>query len=267
MTHDRIAQAFARAREEGRPALVTYVTAGDPDLARSAEVIRAVADGGADIIELGVPFSDPLADGPEIQRASERALAAGTTLEGVLQLAAGLRQTVDTAFVLFTYANPVVRMGLETFARRAAESGIDGVLLLDIPLEESDDAQAVLRAHGLAPIFLVSPTTSDERMRRTCEAGRGFIYAISRLGVTGVQTSVAADARALAARVRQAGSLPVAIGFGLSSPEHVAEVGQFADGAVVGSALMAQVSRHGASPDLGTHVREFVRWLRDGVPA
>lgn len=244
-----------------------YVTAGDPDLARSADVIRGIAEGGADLIELGVPFSDPLADGPEIQRAAERALAAGTTLDGVLRLAADLRRSVDTPFVLFTYANPVVRMGLETFARRAAEAGVDGVLLLDIPLEESDEAQQVFLAHGLAPIFLVSPTTSDERLRRTCAAGRGFVYAISRLGVTGVQANVAADAEALATRVRRAGSLPVAIGFGLSSPEHVTEVGRFADGAVVGSALVAQVARHGESPELGSRVREFVRWLREGVPA
>lgn len=267
MTRDRIGEAFARAKAEGRPALVAYVTAGDPDLPRSAEVIRAVAEGGADLIEVGVPFSDPLADGPVIQRASERALAAGTTLGGVLEMVAGLRTTLDTPLVLFTYANPVVRMGLETFAQRAATAGVDGVLMLDIPLEEYAEARQVFVARGLAPIFLLSPTTSDARMRQACAQGQGFIYAISRLGVTGVQAQVASDAQAMVERIRRAGSLPIALGFGLSTPEHVTEVGRFADGAVVGSALVAQIAEHGASPELGTRVREFVRWLREGVPA
>ncbi len=267
MTRTRIQEAFARMKAEGRTGLVAYVTAGDPDLARSAGVIRAVAAGGADIIEVGVPFSDPLADGPEIQRASERALAAGTTLDGVLHMVAGLRRDVDTPFVLFTYANPVVRMGLETFARRAADAGIDGVLLLDIPLEEADEARAVFVAHGLAPIFLLSPTTSDERIRRSSALGQGFLYVISRLGVTGVRDEVAADAQALVDRIRSNSDLPIALGFGLSRPEHVADVGRYADAAVVGSALVARIARHGDDPRLADEVRDFVRWLRGGVPA
>lgn len=267
MTRTRIQDAFARMTAEDRTGLVAYVTAGDPDLQRSAQVIRAVAEGGADIIEVGVPFSDPLADGPEIQRASERALAAGTTLDGVLHMVAELRRDLDTPFVLFTYANPVVRMGLETFARRASDAGIDGVLLLDIPLEEAAEARAAFLAHGLAPIFLLSPTTSDERVRRSSEMGEGFLYVISRLGVTGVRDAVAGDAQALVDRIRRHSDLPIALGFGLSRPEHVTDVGRYADAAVVGSALVAQIARHGASPRLADEVRDFVRWLRGGVPA
>lgn len=267
MTRSRIDEAFARIASEGRTGLVAYVTAGDPDLSRSAEVIRAVADGGADIIEVGVPFSDPLADGPEIQRASERALASGTTLDGVLRMVAELRSTLETPFVLFTYANPVVRMGLETFARRAAEAGIDGVLLLDIPLEEADEARRLFIAHGLAPIFLLSPTTSDVRIQRAGELGQGFLYAISRLGVTGARDAVATDAQALVDRIRRHSTLPIALGFGLSRPEHIADVGRYADAAVVGSALVAQVARHGGSPRMADEIRDFVRWLRGGVPA
>lgn len=267
MSRTRIDAAFERIKAERRPGLIAYVTAGDPDLARSAEVIRAVAEGGADIIEVGVPFSDPLADGPEIQRASERAIASGTTLDGVLHMVGDLRRDLDTPFVLFTYANPVVRMGLETFATRAEAAGVDGVLVLDIPLEEADEFRDVFVAHHLAPIFLLSPTTSDARIERAGQLGRGFLYVISRLGVTGVRDSVAGDAQSLVQRIRRHSTLPVALGFGLSRPEHVAEVGRYADAAVVGSALVAQVAAHGADADLAARVRDFVRWLREGVPA
>jgi tryptophan synthase alpha chain len=256
MSRSRIDEAFARLKAEHRTGLVAYVTAGDPDLRRSADVIRGVAAGGADVIEVGVPFSDPLADGPEIQRASERALAAGTTLDGVLHMVAELRRDLETPLVLFTYANPVVRMGLETFARRAADAGIDGVLLLDIPLE-----------HGLAPIFLLSPTTTDARVRRASDLGQGFLYVISRLGVTGVRDAVATDAEALVERIRRHSDLPIALGFGLSRPDHIADVGHYADAAVVGSALVAHVKAHADSPRLAEDVRDFVRWLRGGVPA
>jgi tryptophan synthase alpha chain len=267
MNRRRIDDTFARLKAEHRTGLVAYVTAGDPDLRRSAAVIRAVAEGGADIIEVGVPFSDPLADGPEIQRASERALAAGTTLAGVLEMVADLRRDLDTPFVLFTYANPVVRMGLETFARRAQEAGIDGVLLLDIPLEEAGEAREVFVAHGLAPIFLLSPTTTDARVRRASDLGQGFLYVISRLGVTGARDAVATDAQALVERIRRHSDLPIALGFGLSRPDHIADVGHYADAAVVGSALVAQVKTHADDPQLAERVRDFVRWLREGVPA
>lgn len=258
----RLDETFARLRAEHRTGLVAYVTAGDPDLARSAEVIRAVDRGGADVIELGVPFSDPLADGPVIQRATERALAAGTTLTKVLDLAAGLRADVAAPLVLFTYANPMVRMGITAFARRAREAGIDGVLVLDLPPEEAGEARAAFVAEGLDTIFLLSPTTSTERIRRAAELGGGFLYGISRLGVTGARSDVADSAESLAARVRAETTRPLALGFGFSRPEHVRAVGQWADAAVVGSALVQVVADHAGNPDLGGEVERYVRWLR-----
>ena len=258
----RLDETFARLRAEHRTGLVAYVTAGDPDLARSAEVIRAVDRGGADVIELGVPFSDPLADGPVIQRATERALAAGTTLAKVLDLAASLRADVTAPLVLFTYANPMVRMGITAFARRAREAGIDGVLVLDLPPEEAGEARAAFVAEGLDTIFLLSPTTSTERIRRAAELGGGFLYGISRLGVTGARSDVADSAESLAARVRAETTRPLALGFGFSRPEHVRAVGQWADAAVVGSALVQVVADHAGNPDLGGEVERYVRWLR-----
>ncbi|MCC6990384.1 MAG: tryptophan synthase subunit alpha, partial [Acidobacteria bacterium] len=253
----RLDETFARLRAEHRTGLVAYVTAGDPDLARSAEVIRAVDRGGADVIELGVPFSDPLADGPVIQRATERALAAGTTLARVLDLAASLRADVTAPLVLFTYANPMVRMGITAFARRAREAGIDGVLVLDLPPEEAGEARAAFVAEGLDTIFLLSPTTSTERIRRAAELGGGFLYGISRLGVTGARSDVADSAESLAARVRAETTRPLALGFGFSRPEHVRAVGQWADAAVVGSALVQVVADHAGNPDLGGEVERY----------
>jgi tryptophan synthase alpha chain len=263
----RLEQAFARMKTEQRTGLVAFVSGGDPTLERSGDVIRAVDQGGADVIEIGVPFSDPLADGPEIQRSSERALRSGTTLRGVLDLVGDLRADVAAPLVLFSYANPIVRFGVEAFAARAAEVGVDGVLLLDLPLEEAGPTRDVLVAHGLAPIFLLSPTTTAVRVRKADQLGRGFLYAISRLGVTGVREQVAEDARDLVDRLRQDASLPIALGFGLSRPEHIRDVGKYADAAVVGSALVAQVARHGESPRLADEVRSFVRWLREGASA
>lgn len=258
----RLDETFARLRAEQRTGLVAYVTAGDPDLPRSAEVIRAVDRGGADVIELGVPFSDPLADGPVIQRATERALAAGTTLAKVLDLAASLRGDVTAPLVLFTYANPMVRMGLPAFARRARAAGIDGVLVLDLPPEEAGEARAAFVAEGLDTVFLLSPTTSVARIRRAAELGGGFLYGISRLGVTGARSDVADSAESLAARVRAETTRPLALGFGFSRPEHVRAVGQWADAAVVGSALVQVVADHAGNPDLGGEVERYVRWLR-----
>ena len=263
----RLEQAFARMRHEQRTGLVAFVSGGDPTLERSAEVIRSVDAGGADVIEIGVPFSDPLADGPEIQRASERALRSGTTLRGVLDLVGDLRKDVAAPLVLFSYANPVVRFGVEAFAARAAAVGVDGVLLLDLPLEEAGPTRDLLVDHGLAPIFLLSPTTTPDRIRKANELGKGFLYAISRLGVTGVREQVAEDARGLVERIRADATLPIALGFGLSRPEHVRDVGRYADAAVVGSALVAQIARHGDSPRLGDEVRQFVQWLRAGAAA
>lgn len=245
--------------------MITYSTAGDPDAGTSARILVALAKAGADILEVGVPFSDPLADGPVIQRATERALAAGMTLRGVLDVVRTVRQSVDTPIVLFTYANPVVRMDPVVFAREAGQAGVDGVLILDYPVEEAEPLRAPLVAAGLDPIFLISPTTTDVRIRRSGELGRGFLYVISRLGVTGVRDSLAEDVGGLVARVRAQSTLPVALGFGISSPEHVAQACASADAAVVGSALVRVIAEHGAAPDVAERAGEYVRWLKSAV--
>jgi tryptophan synthase alpha chain len=263
----RIAETFSRLKAEGRSGLVTYITAGDPSLARTRDQVFALARAGADVIELGVPFSDPLADGPVIQRATERALAAGTTLDAVLGLVADVRGDLPTPIVLFTYANPIARMGFDVFADRAAAAGVDGVLLLDVPIEEAGEAQRLFDARGLDTIFLLSPTTTPARIRDAARLGRGFLYAISRLGVTGVRDQVADGAQALVARIRAQTTLPLALGFGLSHPDHVRAVGQWADAAVVGSGLVQVIAECGDSPSLGPRVEAYVRWLRGEVPA
>jgi tryptophan synthase alpha chain len=261
----RLQATFDQLRADKRGGLVTYVTAGDPDLNRSADVLRALDRAGADVIEVGVPFSDPIADGPAIQRASERALAAGSHLTAALDLVARVRGEVRAPIVLFTYLNPVVRLGFEPFARRAAEAGADGVLLLDLPIEESAKARATLDGQKLDQIFLISPTTTDVRLQEAGRLGRGFLYAISRLGVTGARAAVAGTARPLAERIRRVTSLPIALGFGVSKPEHVAEILEFADAAVVGSALVEVIAATArAGGDVPKAVEEFVRWLRPG---
>ena len=258
----RLQGAFARLREEKRPGLVTYVTAGDPDLDRTAGVLKALDRGGADVLEVGVPFSDPLADGPVIQRATERALASGTTLSGVLDLVGSIRADIRAPIVIFSYANPILRLGSERFADRARDAGIDGVLVLDLPIEEADDFRGMLAARGIDTILLLSPTTSDDRLRKAAALGSGFLYAISRLGVTGARDALADGARDMVARIRAVSDLPVALGFGISKPDHVREVGRWADAAVVGSALVDVIAREGASHDLNTRVEEYVRWLK-----
>ena len=258
----RIADTFTRLRDEHKPGLVTYVTAGDPDLNRTAGILRALDRAGADVLEVGVPFSDPLADGPVIQRATERALAAGTTLSGVLDLLDSIRGDLDAPIVIFSYANPILRLGAERFADRARGAGVDGVLILDLPIEEADEFRAMLARRGIDTILLLSPTTTDDRLRRAAELGSGFLYAISRLGVTGARDTLAAGAQEMVRRIRSVSDLPVALGFGISKPDHVREVGQWADAAVVGSALVDVIAREGASRDLNTRVEEYVRWLK-----
>jgi tryptophan synthase alpha chain len=256
----RLEQAFSRI---GQPRLVAYATAGDPDLARSEDVMRAIARGGADAIEVGVPFSDPVADGPAVQRASERALAAGATLETTLAMIERLRRDVTVPLVLFTYVNPVFRYGIDRFVDRAAAAGVDGVLLLDLPIEESGEVHARLEARALDQIFLVSPTTTDARLHDAARWGRGFLYAISRLGVTGARTSLSDAAAPLVQRLRAETRLPIALGFGISSPEQVRAVTSFADAAVVGSALVDHIaasSEGGRNPSAA--VETFVRWLK-----
>jgi len=260
----RLAETFERLRADKRGGLVAYVTAGDPDAGTSQDILVALADGGADVIEVGVPFSDPLADGPVIQRASERALAAGMTLRGVLALVTTVRRKIDTPIVLFTYANPVVRMDPEKFAGAARDAGVDGVLILDYPVEEAEPLRRPLVAAGLDPIFLISPTTSDERIRHSSELGAGFLYVISRLGVTGARAEMADDAGALVARIRRHASLPVALGFGISRPEHVAEACRHADAAVVGSAIVNVIADKGKNGSASA-VRDYVRWLKSAL--
>ena len=258
----RIAATFARIRTAKTPGLVTYVTAGDPDLGRTEGILRALDRGGADVLEVGVPFSDPLADGPVIQRATERALAAGATLAGVLDMLGRVRTELAAPVVIFSYANPILRLGAERFADRAREAGVDGVLVLDLPIEEADDFRNLLAARGIDTILLLSPTTSDERLRKAALLGSGFLYAISRLGVTGARDQIADGAREMVQRIRRASDLPVALGFGISKPAHVRDVGRWADAAVVGSALVSVIADAGASNDLNTRVEEYVRWLK-----
>jgi tryptophan synthase alpha chain len=263
----RLADTFARLRREGRPGLVTYTTAGDPDLPRSAEVLRALARAGADVLEVGVPFSDPVADGPVIQRATERALRAGGSLRASLDLIESVRRDVSTPIVVFSYANPILRMGFDAFAERAAAVGVDGVLALDLPIEEADDFRERLASAGLDTIFLLSPTTTDARIRKAARLGRGFLYGISRLGVTGARDTVASGAAAMVRRIRAVTDLPLALGFGISRPEHVAEVGAYADAAVVGSALVSLIAEAGESPELIPRVEAYVASLRAACAA
>jgi tryptophan synthase alpha chain len=259
----RIEQVFARLRADKRTGLVTYVTAGDPSMAATADILRTLAGSGADVLEVGVPFSDPLADGPVIQRATERALAAGATLAGVLDMLVRVRDQIDAPIVIFSYANPILRMGLDAFARRAREAGVDGVLTLDVPPEEAEAWRQQFGTAGIDTIFLLSPTTADDRIRRAAALGSGFLYGISRLGVTGAREQVADSAAELAARVRAATDMPLALGFGVSRPEHVRTIGTVADAAVVGSALVNVIAEHGRSPNLLAEVERYVRWLRN----
>lgn len=259
----RLAAAFDRLRAAGQPGLVTYVTAGDPDLATSGAILAAIDAAGADVIEVGVPFSDPLADGPVIQRASERALKAGASLDRTLALLAGVRPGITAPLVLFTYANPVLRMGTETFVDRAATAGVDGVLLLDLPIEEAGETGARLEDAGIDLVCLLSPTSTPERIDAAARLGRGFLYAISRLGVTGARDAMAENAGGLVARIRARTPLPIALGFGLSRPEHVREACRHADAAVVGSALVQAIADASArGEDAAAAAGRFVTWLK-----
>ncbi len=224
MRPSRIADTFARLRSAKQPGFVAYVTAGDPTLERTADILVSLADSGADVLEVGVPFSDPI--------------------------------------VLFTYANPILRMGEDVFVAAAADAGVDGVLMLDLPVEEAGAFRTRLAAAGLDPIFLLSPTTTDERIRASAANAAGFLYVISRLGVTGARDQIALDAEPLVARIRKASDLPLALGFGISRPEHVAEACRFADAAVVGSALVNVIAEHGASADVAGKAGNYVRWLK-----
>jgi tryptophan synthase alpha chain len=245
---------------DNKPSLVAYVTCGDPDLATTREVILAAIEAGASIIELGVPFSDPLADGPVIQRASERALKRGTTLEHVLKLAAEIREHTQSAgLMVFSYLNPILRMGLEKFCKVARHAGIDGTLITDLPVEESEEYLRAARKNDLATIFLAAPTSTDRRLKQIAQVSTGFLYAISRTGVTGARQQMPEDASVLVKRIRRFTKLPVAVGFGISTPEQFASVGKFAEGAVVGSAIVRQIEQNPGRE--AAAVAEFVKQL------
>ncbi len=245
-----------------KPGIVAYLTAGDPDLATTRDIALAAIDNGADVIELGVPFSDPLADGPVIQRASERAVAKGTRLTDVLKVARELRAARPSAgLVLFSYLNPVVRMGMKTFCAKAAEVGADGVLLTDMIVEEAGEYLEAMHENKLAPVFLAAPTSPDTRLKAIAGASQGFVYAISRVGITGTQQTVAGDAAELVARLREFTKLPIAVGFGISNAEHVKAVGEFADAAIIGSALVALIEKS-TPEEAPAAVGRFIAGLR-----
>jgi len=245
---------------EIRPSLVAYFTCGDPDLATTRNIILAAIQAGADVIELGVPFSDPVADGPVIQRASQRALQRGTTLADVFKLAAEVREHAQsTGLIIFTYLNPILRMGFEKFCSVARHAGIDGALVTDLPVEEADVYLREMAKRELATVFLAAPTSTDERLQRIAEASSGFVYAVSRTGVTGARPQLAADAQKLVRRLRKYTKLPIAVGFGISTAEQFAAVGSFADAAVVGSAIVETIERNPGTE--AQSVAEFIKQL------
>jgi tryptophan synthase alpha chain len=245
-----------------KPGLVVYLTAGDPSVEATLAIALGAIDAGADVIELGVPFSDPLADGPVIQRASERAVARGTRMADVLKIAGEIRAARSKAgIVIFTYLNPILRYGLSRFVDDAAGAGADGVLIIDMIVEEAGEYLAEMDRVGLAPIFLAAPTSPDDRLKAIATRAKGFIYAISRVGITGKQQSMTSDAAALVARIRRWSELPVAVGFGISTAEHIAQVAEFADAAVIGSAIVELIERSSPEAAPGA-VARFIKGLR-----
>src|SRR5438034_7803042 len=265
----RISKRFAELRASGELGIVAYITAGDPTIDATLKFVLALAEAGADVIELGVPFSDPLADGPTIQRASERALKSGATLAGVLDLVRRIRQPSQVPLVLFSYYNPILQMGLEKFASAAASAGADGVLATDLTPEESEDYRRIMRLHNLDTIFLGAPTSTDERLAKIAGCSSGFLYLISRTGVTGAKDALPDDLPALLRRARGVTHLPVAVGFGISLPGHVSVLGGLADAAVVGSALVSEIEKaksvDGAAAALAARVRSLKEAARHGL--
>ena len=260
----RIGTLFSNLRRDGRKALIAYITAGDPAPVRTPSLVAALERGGADLIELGVPFSDPIADGPVIQQAGERALRAGTTLRGVLDIAAEIRRRSEVPILLFTYLNPVLRYGLEALARDAAACGIDGCLLTDASVEEAREYVETMRRHALDTVFLAAPTSTPRRLKLVAEYSSGFAYLVSRTGVTGQRESLSSSVGPLIAAMRAVTDLPLAVGFGISRPEHVAELGRHVEGVVVGSAFMDLIARHAGDPALEQRLEEFTRQLKSG---
>jgi tryptophan synthase alpha chain len=265
----RISKRFADLRASGELGIVAYITAGDPSLDATLEFVRALAEAGADVIELGVPFSDPLADGPTIQRASERALKSGTTLAGVLDLVRRIRKSSPPAnevpLILFSYYNPILQMGLEKFASAAAASGADGVLATDLAPEESADYRRILTAHHLDTIFLGAPTSTDERLAKIAACSSGFLYLISRTGVTGAKDALPEDLPSLLRRARAVTQHPIAVGFGISLPGHVSVLGGLADAAVIGSALVSEIERAHSVDAAASALAAKIRPLKDAA--
>jgi tryptophan synthase alpha chain len=259
----RLSKRFAELRAAGELGIVAYITAGDPSLDATLKFVLTLAESGADVIELGVPFSDPLADGPTIQRASERALNSGTTLAGVLELVRRIRKTSQVPLVLFSYYNPVFQMGLEKFAAAASSAGADGVLITDLTPEESEDHRRILAAHHLDTIFLAAPTSDDARIAKIAAVSTGFLYLISRTGVTGAKDTLSDEVPALLRRVRSATQLPIAVGFGISLPGHVSLLGGLADAAVVGSALVAEIEKAASTDAAASALSTLVRSLKE----
>lgn len=257
----RITERFTAARAEGRGALIPYVTAGFPSMERTVEIAVALADAGADVLELGVPFSDPVADGPVIQRASEAALAAGATLDGCLDAAEEIARRVDMPVLLFSYYNPLLQYGLDRLASRLADARVGGVLVTDVVPDEAAPLRDAMRPRGVDTIFLAAPTSSDARLAKVAAAASGFVYAVSRTGVTGTREEMTSSARALVERLRRHTDLPIAVGFGVSAAEHVADVWSYADGAIVGSRLVAEIAAHADAPDVASRVAACLRAL------
>jgi tryptophan synthase alpha chain len=262
----RIAECFELLKKRNRAAFIPYVTCGDPQMEASAEVVRVLADNGADIIELGVPFSDPIADGPVIQRASARALAAGASLSRILEMVADLRSRgLKSALVLFGYLNPVIRFGSERLAREAAAAGVDGMLIADLLPEEAGEIDAACAESGLDRVCLVAPTTPDQRIRTVSERSSGFVYAISLTGVTGARDQLPPGMSDFLSRVRANCDKPVAVGFGISTPEMVSVAAGQADGVVVGSAIVRLMEDNAGTPDMMRRLGSFVRELSDAT--
>jgi len=259
----RIENKFRQLKLEGRKAFIPYITAGDPTLQMTLDLVLSLEKAGADVIELGVPFSDPIADGPVIQRATERALHKGVTLRMVLELGAAIRKKSEIPLVLFSYFNPLLNHGLDKLAQDAANAGFDGILASDLTVEESEQFVQTARAAGLNTIFLVAPTSSRERMQKIAETCTGFLYAVSRTGVTGERQELANDLREFVRTLREFTQLPIAVGFGISRPEHVRAVWQEADGAIVGSSIVKKIEEHIGQPELVAKVAAFATWLKD----
>jgi tryptophan synthase alpha chain len=261
----RIGRKFERLAQQGELGLVAYVTAGDPSMAGTEEIVLRLAEAGADVIELGVPFSDPVADGPTIQRASERALRAGATLEKVIALVGVVRKKSDAPVVLFGYFNPILQMGLDTFAAKASAAGADGVLVTDVTPEESTEYRAAMHERGLDTIFLAAPTSTDERLKRIAEASSGFLYVISRTGVTGAKDSLPEELPAMVRRARKFTQLPIAVGFGISVPSQVTVLGGMVDAVVVGSSLVAEIEKAKSAKEAAENAAARVRMLKEAA--